>query len=78
MLKSRDRVHEIYRILASSFHLFAGIYTKRFPCEAPALMKYCETIQDLAGRGHNWKYYDENGRFFEADPSFSPSLGSDL
>ena len=36
-------------------------------------MKYCKTIQDFAGRGHNWKYYDENFRFFEAGPSFSPS-----
>ena len=47
----------------SSFHIFVGIYTKRFPHEAPALMKYCDTIQDLAGRGHNWKFYDENFRF---------------
>lgn len=47
----------------SIFHIFVGIYTKRFPHDAPALMKYCETIQDLAGRGHNWKFYDENFRF---------------
>ena len=47
----------------SSFHIFVGIYTKRFPHEAPALMKYCGTIQDLAGRGHKCKYYDENFRF---------------
>ena len=47
----------------SSFHIFVGIYTKQFPHEAPALMKYCETIQDLAGRGHNWKFYDKNFRF---------------
>lgn len=26
-------------------------------------MKYGEIIQDLAGRGHNWKFYDENLRF---------------
>lgn len=26
-------------------------------------MKYCSTIQDLAGGDHNWKYYDENFRF---------------
>ena len=36
----------------SSFHIFVGIYTTRFPHEVPALIKYCETIQDLAGRGH--------------------------
>ena len=45
------------------FHIFVGIYTRRFPHEAPALMKYCDTVQDLAVRGHNWKYYDENFRF---------------
>ena len=45
------------------FHIFVGIYTRRFPHEAPALMKYCDTIQDLAVRGHNWKFYDENFRF---------------
>ena len=42
------------------FHIFVGIYTRRFSHEAPALMKYCDTIQDLAVRGHNWKFYDEN------------------
>ena len=46
-----------------SFHVFVAIYTKKFPHEAPALMKYGEIIQDLAGRGHNWKFYDENFRF---------------
>ena len=45
------------------FHIFVGIYNRRFPHEAPALMKYCDTVQDLAVRGHNWKYYDENFRF---------------
>ena len=47
----------------SSFHVFVGAYTKQFPHEAPALMKYGEIIQDLAGRGHNWKFYNENFRF---------------
>ena len=44
----------------SSFHVFVGVYTKKFPHEAPALMKYGEIIQDLAVRGHNWKFYDDN------------------
>ena len=26
-------------------------------------MKYGEMIKDLAGRGHNWKFYEENFRF---------------
>ena len=48
----------------SSFHVFVGAYTKQFPHEAPALMKYGEIIQDLAGRGQGrWKFYNENFRF---------------
>ena len=42
------------------FHIFVGIYTSRFPHEAPALMKYGEVVQDLAFRGFNWQFYDEN------------------
>ena len=45
------------------FHIFVAVYTTKFPVEAPALMKYGEIIQDLAVRGFNWKYYDENFRF---------------
>ncbi|KAL9951074.1 hypothetical protein ACROYT_G043670 [Oculina patagonica] len=46
-----------------AFHIFTGIYTSKYPNEAPALVKYADVIQDLAARGHNWKYYDENFRF---------------
>ena len=45
-----------------AFHIFVGVYTQKHPCEAPALMKYGETIQDLAARGQNWRFYDENFR----------------
>ena len=46
-----------------AFHIFVGVYTQRYPVEAPALMKYGQTIQDLAARGQNWRFYDENFRF---------------
>ncbi|CAB4027902.1 Cortactin-binding 2, partial [Paramuricea clavata] len=46
-----------------AFHIFVGVYTQRYPVEAPALMKYGQTIQDLAARGLNWRFYDENFRF---------------
>ena len=59
----------------SSFHVFVGAYTKQFPHEAPALMKYGEIIQDLAGRGHNWKFYDDNFRFSEAGTPCRSSVG---
>ena len=43
----------------SCFHIFIAIYTRRHP-QAPALMKCCEVIQDLAASGFNWCFYDEN------------------
>ena len=52
------------------FHVFVGVYTSRRPHEAPALMKYGEVVQDLAARGGNWKFYDENFRFLrQAQPA---------
>ena len=46
-----------------AFHVFVGIYTSRYPHEAPGLMKYGATVQDLAIRGHNWRFYDDNFRY---------------
>ena len=54
-----------------AFHVFVGIYTSRYPSEAPGLMKYGATIQDLAARGHNWRFYDENFRFLWQTPTTS-------
>ena len=36
-----------------AFHVYVGIFTAQYPHEAPGLMKYRATIQDLAARGHN-------------------------
>jgi len=44
----------------SAFRIFVVVYTQKYPTEVPALMKYSDLIQDLASRGHNGKYYDEN------------------
>ena len=55
------------------FHIFVGVYTRKYPNEAPALMKYGEVVQDLAARGHNWKFYDENFRFLrQSQPAAFP------
>lgn len=36
-------------------------------------MKYGEVVQDLAARGFNWRFYDENFRFLrQAQPSSFP------
>ena len=57
----------------SSFMIFVGVYTSQFPSEAPALMKYGEIVQDLASRGHDWHYYDENFRYLRQNqPSAFP------
>ena len=58
----------------SSFHVFVAIYTKKFPHEGPALKKYGEIIHDLAGRGHNWKFYDEK---FQTGPPHYNAVGQD-
>ena len=39
-------------------------------------MKYGATIQDLAARGHNWRYYDENFRFLRQSQATSLPWGT--
>ena len=46
-----------------AFRIFVGVFTQKYPLEAPHLMKYSEIIHDLAIRGQNWQLYDENFRF---------------
>ena len=60
---SRPKNIQSIEVWLQAFHIFVGIYTKKYPHEAPALMKYGQTIQDLASRGQNWRFYDENFRF---------------
>jgi hypothetical protein len=47
----------------SAFQIFVGVYTSKFPQEAPDLMKYAEVVRDLAARGANWRLvYDTQFR----------------
>lgn len=70
---SKAKKHLSIETWLSCFHVFVGVYTSRCPHEAPALMKYGEVVQDLAARGGNWKFYDENFRFLrQAQPSSFP------
>ena len=46
-----------------AFRLCVRVFTQKYPLETPHLMKYSEIIHDLAVRGHNWQFYDENFRF---------------
>jgi hypothetical protein len=42
----------------TAFQIFVGIYTSKFPLEAPSLMKYGEVVRDLASRGGGWSFYE--------------------
>ena len=59
-----------------AFHVYVGIFTAQRPHEAPGLIKYGATIQDLAARGHNWCYYDENFRFLRQSQATSLPWGT--
>ena len=37
----------------SAFRIFVTVYNRKYPADAPALMKYGDVIQDLASRSHN-------------------------
>jgi hypothetical protein len=47
----------------NTFRIFVGVYAQKYPHESPTLMKYGDIVQDLADRGQNWRFYDENFRF---------------
>ena len=46
----------------TAFQIFVGIYTSKFPLEAPSLMKYGEVVRDLASRGGDWSFYEKQFR----------------
>ena len=57
----------------TAFQEYVAIFTAQHPKEAPALMKNGEIIRDLAYRGFNWRYYDENFRFLrQSNPKGFP------
>ena len=60
----------------AAFQIFVGVYTQKYPIEAPLLMKYSEIIRDLAARGYNWRYYDENFRYLRQKDLKAYSWGS--
>ena len=69
------QIHSI-DVWITAFQIFVGVYTQKYPCEAPMLMKYCDIIRDLAARGCNWRYYDENFRYLRQKEPQAYSWGS--
>ena len=53
-------------VWTSAFQVLVGVYTSKYPGDAPALMKYGEVVRDLAARGGNWHYYDTQFRFLRS------------
>lgn len=76
-IESASKTRKLFTIdqWNSYFLVFVGVYTSKFPLEAPNLMKYGEIIRDLAARGHDWKYYDENFRFIRQSLTASMPWG---
>jgi len=77
-LEAADKIRKISSIETwlTAFHIFVGVYTLRYSSEAPSLMKYGSLIRDLAARGQNWRFYDENFRFMRQTHVHSLPWGS--
>ena len=57
----------------SAFQVFVGVYTAKFPMDAPALLKYSEVVRDLAARGADWRFYDSQFRLLrQSNPTEFP------
>ena len=47
----------------SAFTIFVSVYSEKVANEAAPLMKYCEVVPDLASKGGDWHWYDEQFRY---------------
>ena len=47
----------------SAFTIFVSVYSEKVANEAAPLMKYCEVVRDLASKGGDWHWYDEQFRY---------------
>ena len=46
----------------SSFNVFISVLTLKQSDLVPSLLKYAETVRDLAAKEENWCFYDESFR----------------
>ena len=54
----------------TAFETFVVVYNVHFSNEAPALIKYSETVRDLAAKIAHWRHCDENFRFLRQKNGF--------
>ena len=64
---------------SSAFAIFMSIYSEKYPNQVPSLIKYGETIKDIAKVGGDFISYDEGFRYHrKSNPSswdqFNPEL----
>ena len=54
-LESASKPRKVFNVdqWGSCFLVFVGVYTSKFPSEAPSFMKYGEIIRDLAAEGYD-------------------------
>lgn len=71
-VQSNKKVSTINEWL-SAFHTYVAIYCVKYPGEIPNLMKFCESVRDIAARGGDWSYYDEQFRYVrQTNPKHYP------
>ncbi len=73
---SRSRKITTIEAWHKAFLIFVGIYTQKYPLEAPALMKYGQNIRHLAACSQNWHFYDENFQYLRQTQASLVPLGS--
>lgn len=74
--KSKNKFIVSIEMWTSAFQIFVAIYSQKYPSETPGLMKYGDTIRDLATRGFNWKFYDESFRYLRQNEPQALPWGS--
>ena len=47
----------------SAFTIFVSVYSEKVASHAAQLMKYCDVVRDLASKGGDWHWYDEQFRY---------------
>ena len=57
----------------TAFHTYVSIYCEKSTENTSRLMKYCETVRDIAQKPGDWQYYDEQFRYLrQSAPDLYP------
>ncbi|EDO40678.1 predicted protein [Nematostella vectensis] len=56
--KKASSLHE----WVTAFNIYIAVFVSKEPTAASGLLKYSEVVRDIASRGGNWRFYDEQFR----------------